>query len=332
MAEATERWSDRKLTKAVENQWTASRGFDIVDADSETEALSAVIVGTALNVPNRNDPHPDQSRLKVRSVEAARVGFGIYKLSVAYAIPQGAGGGGDEFPDGEDDPLDEPNTFDWVLGNESVQFDRDIDDNPILNSALDPFVKLPTRYRGTIGCIIRRWEPFFDVQLPLTYKNTVNSNTFTVGGLGVIQAGQAFCEAITPTDTYKSDAALLKIEYRFKFDQLGFQLKAIDQGPQSYSFFVTTQLTSKGQIFTLDGEKASKDVLLNGRGGLVNKTGFLVGTRAQTDLVTTSDRFVGEENPSLPLGATIEAIDGGETAFTIGYKIYEEKDFSELNL
>lgn len=317
MADATENWSDRRLVKAAGGNWSATRSWDIINATTETECLTATIIGGSTLVPAFNEQHPDQSRLKVRSREVERPGFNMWRLTCTYEIPVDDSG----FDDGDGDPLDEPVKFEWEIGNETISIDRDRDGHPLLNSAGDPFETNPQRQRLTLHLVLKRYEPFFDVQLPMAYMNTVNSESFTVPGLGIVQAGQAYRSSIEAAAPYSADFQSILVEYRFRFDPLGFQLKLIDQGYQSWWHKTPSSDDVKGRITTKDELTVSKPVLLNGAGRIIDTT-LVVGDNSPTSSISS--------NPSLPLGMTAAAVHGASTAFTISYDIIPESNFSDL--
>lgn len=173
---------------------------------------------------------------------------------------------------------DEPNKLDsrpkyrWQIGLKSEPVDRDIEGNPILNSAGQAFEQPAQRDFPTINLVVSRYEPFFNIALCLEYTNTTNADRWRVPGTnGSVDPGQARCVGIQPAEEYPLGIDYVLMQYAFEFQADGFDLRLRDQG--------TRGATARGTAAILDtnGDEVTSDVLLDGRGLPLNDTYTLKG-------------------------------------------------------
>jgi len=287
-ATATERWSDRKLVKGIDNAWTATRAFDVINATTDNDVFTATLTGAASGlVPVINEEHDLQSRLRVSNLAVDPPGFNLRKLTVTYTIPaDGSSHGG-----GEDNPLSQPMRFRWRRTSTQEEVDQDVYGNPILNSARMPFSQPALRQMTNRILECRRYEPYYDLAKSELYENKVNLGTFTI--TGVVSVGEGFCRCnlIAPTDEYTTAAEYVEILYELEFDLLGFQSRHIDEGSM-----VHVGSGELKEIYDSSGNRVSSPILLAGDGTALSSQ-FRAGS-------TTGITQVGYT--VLPDGATLE--------------------------
>lgn len=305
--EATERWSDRRLTLAGVNS-TAERAWDVIGATTEIEAT------TASGIPEINDSHPQYSLLKVRDLPVEVAGFNFYRVRASYGVPPGGSWSAD------DNPLATPPDIMWEQGLATEPVDRDIDNNPILTSIGVAPDQLPQSEFVTLHLTITRNESAYDVQQAMAYANRVNSNAFSIVGAGTVQPGQVLCKTIRPASSYKQNAPYIPIAYTFELrgdtaggENVGFRAKILDQGIR-----VNTD-DGPVEVFDAKGERITSPILLDGTGKSLNTT-YKAGSAgaAQTARAT-------------PTGALLVSAPAA-SAYFLYYKIKKSIDFSGLAL
>lgn len=321
MATATERWSDRRLTKSADG-WTAARAWDVIAATSETDAIAAS------GIPAINASHPLNGYMKVRALPVERIGFNMYVVRAEYGYPPD----GTEWPGPgtESDPLDEPISIQWEAEEVIEPIDRDVNGAPITNSAGDAFAEPVQRSFTLVRFSIYRNEPFFDAAEALLWANTTNSDNWTVPGVGMLLAGQAKCRFVTPTDSYRVDANYVKVRYAFEARKERFTTRLLDQGFRAWYKDSTDNDTRKpGEIFDAAGNRVTSPVRLNGNG-------TLLASASETYLVGDSlHQFETTSNPNWTPQALGESypceIETADYAVYLRYTIYEARDFDDFN-
>lgn len=319
MATYTEDWSKQKLVKAAAG-WTADREFQVLGATSETTALAATALYGGAAMPAINDAHPSSGVLKCDSVSAEQTGFKFWVVKAHYSIPKdGQDHGG---PGSQDDPLLVPPRIKWDFGSTSEPIDRDINGNPIVNSAGDPFQQSPTREFTTLFLVYTRNEPFFNVQTALLYRNKTNSTDMYIAGAGTVTAGQMICRDISPASDYTADATFVPVTYKFELREDGFKTRILDQGLRAYYLNPTSNQIVLEHLCTTKRQVINQPVRLNGIGQPID-----VWMQGVTDGVNYYET-VDYQNPP---GAEIETATGGDAVF-LKYTIYDAIDFAGLNL
>lgn len=319
MATANEQWSKASMTKGAGRQWTARRYWIVSNADDVEDAMDAS------GIPSLGDSHPLSASLKCVDVSSeGNDGPTVFDVIARYAIPDDGAN-----PDGggtATDPLDEPVRVLPRTMLESVEVDRDIDGNPLLNSALDAIVGAYDEHKS-ITLDVFRYEPYFDLALAFDLLDSVNSTAFSIPGVVVgIPAESARLIDMTPTSEYQPNPQYVEVRYSFHIDLTGHDFKFIDKGRRAWA---RTPGDAVGEarpfpIYTRDGELASDDVLLNGEGEPVSNR-YITG---HPELGLASTSVTGPS--SLPAGATIADATGGY-AKVLTYKKKSRRDFNAFN-
>jgi len=316
----TEDWSKRKLVKAASG-WTADREFQVIQADTETDALAATLVSVGTVLPVMNDAHPASTFLLVDSVSVDQaVGFKFWTVKVHYSIPKD--GQAHDGPGAQDNPLLEPPRIRWEFGASSEPIDRDINGNPIVNSAGDPFQQPVTRDFTTIFLVYTRNEPFFNVNTAITYSNKTNSGSIIIAGAGQVAAGQMMCKSIAPASDYSATAQFVPVSYRFELRADGFKARMLDQGLRAWYTNPTTSDVELAPLVTRKLQPITQPVRFDGTGEPIAATAQYVGDGVNYNATVAR---------TTPAGATLDNAALPEAVF-LKYTIYGSADFLLLNL
>lgn len=315
----TERWSDRRSTRTKET-WTAQRGFDVTfgvgDSPTEEQVLAVV--------PAINDAHPDNARLLAMEPDVKRLGFGLYRVLVKYQIPAD---GYQHYGEGAvSDPLLVPPVYRWTMGTVSLPVDKDIHNNPILNSAGFPLQGTVNRDFPVPTLVITRNEPYYDIQTAIAYAFSVNSTQFTIPGAGYVDPGQSMCHSIQPAGEFTPSAGFVKIQYTFEFRDtnrppFGFKLRLLDQTTAAF-YTGLDSAQHVGQFFDSTGKRVHAPVLLKGDGRPI-QSDYKVGDGINSFTCTAQ---------TLPSGVTADTsgLVGGKGAVFLLYDIHKQQDFNLL--
>lgn len=243
--------------------------------------------------------HPDTSYMQVVSTSTKELAPANYfAVEVTYETPafQGTTGG---------NPFESPASYSWAQITETENVEEDVNGNPIVNSAGDPFDQPPTITDRYWQLTVTRNEPYFNLAQAVTYQNKVNSDTVYLQGVGAgkLTAGQVMCVSILPVGDYDLDDNFVSIAYTFWIRESGFQLRRLDIG---YRQWLNGEDKSK-PLTDENGNDITVPVPLNGEG------------IQYTDTANTGT--------GTPAGASKE--DTGSAVF-LQYDIFEAEPFADL--
>lgn len=304
--EVTEGWTNATTDYDIAGR-RARRTFDVTGTDSPFTALAQP------EIPVLNDPHPSDSNLRVSRVgQPQRIGPQYFRVEAEYRQGTQIGVGNDV------DPISRLPVYQWNIGLATERFDRDVDGNPIVNSAGDPFGDGVEATVHSITLDVTRNEASFSPIESLNYTNKVNAGSWTVAGVAVGE-GQAKCLGIAPVNGYTLADNYVSIRYSFEFREDGFLKRILDEGIHGLAELEAGTGIKKVSILVEgpDGQiPAPSPQLLNGKG------------------VPLSDRVVAADGMTFtdgetPAGATVEAT---ADAVFLKYKSYKAVDFTPLNL
>lgn len=253
----TEKWSGKVWNTNLKSI-DVERIFDVSGTSDESQAIAAPNV-------NINDPHPLQPILLCKGVNIAETpGPFFFTIRASYGVP----------PEGiwpqdiDFNVFGLPPRVQWSEGSRSLSADYDLTNAPFVNSASDPF---SSPFEETIITDIltyTRFEPFYNVALADTYRNSTNSDTFKLFNK-TAAPGQAILRSMKPKNEYVATAIQIEMQYVFEFDTSGltknpWQTSVIDKGSNGY--YSDSGTARKGQICYKNGDPVSSDVLLDGTG------------------------------------------------------------------
>ena len=304
--EVTEQWSERKLSKQS-GRFVASRTYFVSGVTDESHAL------VAGGVPQQNDAHPLNAAMLCEgpSIRQA-LSPTTYLVSCTYSIP----------PDGDhhfddDDPLSQPMRLHWTDGSTSEAIDRDIDGNPIVDSARDGFDPPLMEQFSTLFVAVSRYQPYYDPQQAILFANAVNNAELTLSGIGTVAARQMRCQSILPSEPYdvginETNPGIVHVTYRFEFRE-DWRRRVMDMG------FRGNTASGKLEIHDFEGNPVSTPVRLDSRGTPFSAN-YQLGEQGASPVLLT-----------IPPGAEAESATGGEAYFLI-WRTKKELDFTLLGL
>lgn len=222
---SSEMWSRRSLTKDPDG-WSATRVFQVTGATSETNALAATPLDGSDRIPGVNDGHPENFRLKAKTITPKREGIDYYVVTVEYVIPEL--GAFDR--DAAEDPLGRELTIEFQNANRTEPVDRDVFGNPIVNSALEAFSPPPSRNFAYEIVTIKRNEPYYDRERLKPFLNRINDKKFVVKGRLIGEAGTVKVKNISPVSEIKDSDEFVRMAYVFEVQDDGFGARFMDQG------------------------------------------------------------------------------------------------------
>lgn len=304
-------WQAKTPLIKTEDGWRQTLVWTADSVASESAAFTAVnsyvisTEGVAAGI-NIKAPHPDTSYMQVVGTSTTELAPNNYfQVEVTYETPTSNNTGGN--------PFQSPGKYEWANVTETVQIEEDIDGNPIVNSALDPYDQPPTITETFKQLTITRNEPYFNLQQSIAYEGKVNSDTVYLQGVGAgkLTAGQIKCISILPNGPLDLDDNFVSVSYVFWIREDGFQLRRMDIG---YRQFVAGDEKSK-PIQDQNGDDITTPVPLNGEG---------------LQYGNTDDTGRGLP-PGIVGGGAGDFEDTG-TAVFFTYTVHESKNFGDLRL
>lgn len=269
LAVATERWSDRKKTRTIDGNWTAYRGFDVIQYTTDDDALNAV------GIPKVGDSHPDTTYLTCTRVWLNENKFSKGIVLAEYQITP--------LLANDVNPLNRQPYIKWRRGKTSQNVDLDYNGNPILNSATDAFKGKMSRPFGVRYLTITKFEPYYNQAEADLYIESVNSDAITFEGI-TFQPGQVYCDSIVPPDAYQKGSVFVKVQYDFEIRTPNwpnltdlqirhpFQRRVLDQGTRAIYHDDGDDTDKLGKLYLPDGSEVTHDVLLDGNGRPLDST------------------------------------------------------------
>jgi hypothetical protein len=180
----------------------------VVDAATQDEAYNAV------GLPRINQEFAPGSPLRVRSRTPSRAeGPRSWKFAITYGISQNG-----TFPSEQLDLLQRPAVVSW--GEQIVQRVREVDGKGrlIRNSAGQFPSQLPTQNIYVETLTITKYFPFYDRAMARKFRNTVNSNEFTLGSTQILP-GECYCRSVIPVAPYEAiESAIVQVGFFFELD------------------------------------------------------------------------------------------------------------------
>jgi hypothetical protein len=298
---------------------TAVRVYDIIGASHEFEARNA------RDMPKVGHGHPKNVSLFVQAVAFKQEGPNFWMGTATYGSLDTGGGGGEV----SDDPLAEPIALLWRIGNTTVPIDRDVEKNPIVNSAGDPFTTPPNIQFQTLFVEARRNERTFNPQIAVNFANAVNQDRFVIDGRTYASKGQAKVVSIAPDSEYQPrKAKFVSVVYIFELRADGFKLRLMDQGTRAWAYKSGEVDEAPYHILDKNDSPVTTDVPLNGRGIPKAGTYRYLATEG-VDHIARKIELTPKARPAGPSGAEIESNDN---ATFLKYQVYKEMSFAGLRL
>jgi len=226
--------------------------FDTIANGSVRAARTADDGVTA--IPSKGDAHPDDSTLKVDDITARPVGNGLmYDVVVNYT--------GWQSDSGESDPAAQAAVITWGYEVTTEPYDKDEDDEDVLNSASECFDPPPTRevYDEVVTIVKNVSADDWATILAGKYNGSTNTDSATVDGR-TIDTVDTFGKGKITVESRKiarGDYSYREVTFRIRIREDGWRHRILDQGYRD----------SNGDEFKDDnGETRSMPTLLDGAG------------------------------------------------------------------
>lgn len=222
MANVTERWQNKKLSKSG-GGWRLVRIFDVTEVDSEKDAIDAVEAHDDTTAFNAS---PDESDLMYCSDrDGDQAGFRFWTVTITYSSsPEG------RFFD-HGNPLNEPTKWRVVPATEQTASSVDAYGFPIMNAAGQAFSTDPPAFQRFITLVGQRVEPYFNLQQAIQFTNAVNNVGVSFDGTWSLEKGQVCVRSIQPVSTITGAEPYVIVEYVIEIRQ------GDEDGPDDDGFF-----------------------------------------------------------------------------------------------
>jgi len=248
--------------KLGQNRYT--KLFKVVVDDPVTGPDDAL---RAAALPQRADPHPiDGSTVVARTRLITTESRLQFIVAVEYELVSLS----EEDEEQQENPLLRNATVDWT--DETVQeiITKDIDGNPIENSAGDPFDPSLQGERTLPVLTIIRNEATYNPNTAARFRDGVNDGNITIGGMTVPEEARCKLSKFNGSRKFENDVIFFSVIYILLFkvdpdqDPVGFNREVLDHGLHA--------LDDDGKKFHITNEKdgtfISSPVKLNGQGGI----------------------------------------------------------------
>lgn len=261
------------MAVAVTENWSGTTSDDlggiiiytVTGVIYEEQAKNAVDqTGTGKRIPQRNDKHPRRQEFLCNNRNASQVGPVTWTVTATFSEPEN----GTEHPDTQN-PLNEKCDMNVRTGTTSDIIDSDYAGNPLINSARDPYPNVTDERTIKFFTFVKNMARY-DLVRAETYEQKVASDNWVDPYGNVHAAGTIICLSIEPAETTKPGARYVPVAHNFLRDQLGFKRRFLDAGRNAYYLDTTVNKLKKLPVYGPDGSPIGNDVLLNGKGGIMD--------------------------------------------------------------
>lgn len=177
-----------------------------------------------------------------------------------------------------DNPLLAPAEIEFGVVSYTARVERTVDNEPIVNSAGEPFDEPPeVEFNRPMVRITRNesYQSFLDRGVYLTYQDVVNSDPFMFAN-----PGEAKMASVSGRYFVFNGSKYVAASYEIHFKQGGWKVRPLDQGYSIKEDGFTRKTNGRWQraartiaITNGDGTSLDKPKLLNGNGGLLPDDG-----------------------------------------------------------
>ena len=252
------------------------------------ETLTPVNIKTATHqttgavLPDVGSQSDIDSRFYVQAVRPRISGPRFASVGLSYRLGKGSG------EQEEEDPLNNPVRYRIRNGVSGDTTDADVNGNPLLNSAGDPFNGTVQTNIAAIYVDVIRNESAYNLPNAIGYTNKVNEDNFTLAGYP-INPGEAYCLGIQPEGDYKLNDDYVTIVYSFEIRErytlqngnrvTAFIHRLLDQGKRGWAYGEDGG-EEIGDICPKNGgdslpSAVTSDVVLDGQGTPLEKDSYV---------------------------------------------------------
>lgn len=237
---------------------TGTQHFGCVVAEGD-ETISHAEIKADSRVPKRNDTCPWDFTCVCRKIDVKQDSDfpQLFHITIFYSN-QPLGG---EEPDRTDDdnPLNHPADIFWDSEEVREALTKDLDNKPIINSALQRFeTAVEAVRRRRVITIVKNLETWND-SIAVAFEECVNSGAF----LGY-SARTVMCRKIAARRVFSSNMYYFQVTFIFVWDRLGWKTRVVDVG--TAELVSSTPSLVWREIGFNSGTPMTGGVLLNGSG------------------------------------------------------------------
>ena len=209
---------------------TYTRFFRVTCAVTDTIPTILTASFGGVTIPVRGEVHPDDGNAyctHVGECEAVGDTRTLWEVPVKYSTYD-LGEHADDNPR-QANPLNDPARHSWGVRFQEVVVAKDIDGNPIDNSANTPLDPPLMEDEAILTLRLRRNEATYSPAEALSYANSTNSSGCTISGL-VLSTRQARCRGIPADDATRNGIDYFQVTYEFEFKLDTWQREVLDIG------------------------------------------------------------------------------------------------------
>ena len=251
--------------------YTKKRFFQVILDDPATD--HAEIYDHA-DIPKLFEPHPDDEGVICKSIDPDQSDDeASYEVMVTAEYDDQYSGSEEEDEEENADPLNRPVQVSLSFNEHDEIVIRDIDGDPVQNSALDPFDPPLTRKAGSLRFGMTKNYPSLDLPFLQAYKNAINSDTWNGFDPGVVRI--ANITGSKQIESMRTGMTTVKVVYwqltfEFELAETGFgkdgtwKAYVLDQGYRLWPLGEDAPFP----IYASDGTPVSTPAPLDGAGDI----------------------------------------------------------------
>ena len=173
-----------------DSAYRMTRAFTVLTDDP---ADGLLVVKTAL--PAAGEAHPENAWYTAGVPKITKRGPTLFAVKVVYSTSAWP-----TFPQVQD-PLSEPADISWEDADNNLPYDRDMDDEPVVNVLGEPFDPPLRRNVSDPVLIIERNQAAFTPTTKLTYQDTICTEVFYGAGIGKARMGRIRARLVNAAPT-----------------------------------------------------------------------------------------------------------------------------------
>lgn len=186
----------------------------------DSPAYTEFDIGTHASCPRIGYAHPDNPGLFARNITITNYEpYAGWQVAVGYSNESEL----------RENPLDDPAVITFDDEQYQKPITKDLDGKAIVNTAGDPYDPPPMIDDGRISVTITKNLPDIPTWW-LSYKDVVNSDTFTVRGLSVSPRLAKIQRRSISDWKYRNDIRYLEVSLTIHLDEDGWNVKPLNAG------------------------------------------------------------------------------------------------------
>jgi hypothetical protein len=246
-------WNGRKGTSNEKGEREYTRSFRVITDNALTSSVS---VRNAAGIPRLFDVYADlggdvdTGAVVRRITETQTEEPWVWEVLVEYSSNV-------QFEFNDVNPLLRPTEIKWGVNRFTRPFNRDLNLQPVRNSAGTAFDPLPEMDDIRLALTLTRNEASFDASVAEDYINSVNADIFFGS-----EPGKVKCSSISAERAFDKNTFYWKVTYEFEIKGLGWAFYLLDQGYMEKGTAPNTLVAMRDQF----GAVLTSPTLLDGAG------------------------------------------------------------------